>query len=198
MYATILVPYDGSPMAERAGTHAIELADRFDAVVHGVFVDESTDSQEATIDQDDSGEAVLNVLEKHARRRSIDVETNVVEGEPGTKIVDMVSEIDADIVVMGTHGRSGLDRLLVGSVAEQVIRTSPVPVTTLGPSNEVTSAQEAKRMAGEELESLGIDADVEAPSQQQATWIVPATNESAEYNVHIETATGTAKVVELG
>lgn len=57
--------------------------------------------------------------------------TEVVEGNPHEKILEYVSEHDIDMVVMGTHGRTGLDRALMGSVAERVVRRSPVPVLTV-------------------------------------------------------------------
>ncbi len=56
------------------------------------------------------------------------IETEVETGKPARKIFEFVSENDVDQIVMGSHGRSGVSRLLLGSVAESVIRRSPVPV----------------------------------------------------------------------
>jgi len=61
----------------------------------------------------------------------VPLETTTVEGSPAREIVDHAASIGADLVVMGTHGRSGVDRLLLGSVAERVVRSSPVPVLTV-------------------------------------------------------------------
>jgi nucleotide-binding universal stress UspA family protein len=59
------------------------------------------------------------------------VERRLVEGDPATEIVRLAAEAGADLIVMGTHGRTGLRHALLGSVAEQVIRKAPCPVLTL-------------------------------------------------------------------
>jgi nucleotide-binding universal stress UspA family protein len=59
------------------------------------------------------------------------VETATVEGVPKATILDYVEDERMDMVVMGTHGRTGLDHYLIGSVAEKVVRRSPVPVVTV-------------------------------------------------------------------
>ena len=64
-----------------------------------------------------------------AERANIDV--HVVEGEPAKTIADMAARDGFDIIVMGTHGRSGLAHLAIGSVAERVVRYSPCPVLTV-------------------------------------------------------------------
>lgn len=60
-----------------------------------------------------------------------EVETRVELGSPAERIVAVAEEVDADHIVVGSHGRSGVSRLLLGSVAERVVRTSPVPVTVM-------------------------------------------------------------------
>lgn len=60
-----------------------------------------------------------------------DVETNVIAGSPARAIVDFVEQESIDAVVIGSHGREGLSRILLGSVAETVVRRSPVPVTVV-------------------------------------------------------------------
>jgi len=59
------------------------------------------------------------------------MECRVIEGDAATGIVDVAQQIPSDLIVMGTHGRSGLGRALMGSVAEQVLRTAPCPVVTV-------------------------------------------------------------------
>jgi len=61
----------------------------------------------------------------------IRVERRFEEGDPATEIVRVAREINANLIVMGTHGRTGLSRLLMGSVAEHVMRQAPCPVLTL-------------------------------------------------------------------
>jgi nucleotide-binding universal stress UspA family protein len=62
---------------------------------------------------------------------AVEVERTITTGVPQDEILSLVAEGDADVVVMGTHGRSGLDRYLLGSVTERVVRQSPVPVLTV-------------------------------------------------------------------
>lgn len=86
-----------------------------------------------------------DILEKLARfelhDESITVEFVVADGEPGEEIVRVASERHCDLIVMGNHGRSGLGRLLMGSVAERVVRLAPCPVLTL---KSPVAAAEAK------------------------------------------------------
>ena len=65
------------------------------------------------------------------KERRISVRAEVVVGNPVEKILDAIKEFDVDLVVMGTHGRTGINLALIGSVAEKVVRHSPVPVTTV-------------------------------------------------------------------
>lgn len=139
MYSTILVPYDDSPTAERAAKHAIELAENFDGRLHGLYVMESPpEAPQSEADEHSTaqnGEQALENLAAQTEDKSINLETHITEGDPASEIVDFVENTEIDLIVLGTHGRQGLDRLIVGSVAEEVIRTAPVPVTTLGPVN---------------------------------------------------------------
>lgn len=195
MYETILVPSDGSPEAERAAGHAIELAGHFDATVHGLFVAESDD------EPTERGERALDELRARAEERGVAVETSVREGDPAAAVVDAVEDVGADLVVMGTHGRSGVERILIGSVAERVVRTSPIPVTTVGLNDDgqsVTTAERARQIAREQLEIAGhAEADVEAPSRQRSAWVVHARDGDTEFNVHINSASGRARLVQL-
>ncbi len=61
---------------------------------------------------------------------SVRYETLVVSGDPAQKVLDTAGDLDADLIVMGTHGRKGLSHLVLGSVAERVVRESPTPVLT--------------------------------------------------------------------
>jgi universal stress protein A len=77
-------------------------------------------------------EALLERLEKYeAPDEGTSVEFVIADGEPGEEIVRVAKEHNCDLIVMGTHGRTGLGRLLMGSVAERVMRRAPCPVLTL-------------------------------------------------------------------
>ncbi|RNJ25659.1 universal stress protein [Halosegnis longus] len=136
-YERILVATDGSATADRAASHAFRLAETLDASVHVVTV----------IDTAELGPDVRSVLDtsgaRAAARETVDavaedapdgveVTTAVVDGKPSTALGDYVEENGMDAVVLGTTGRRGVDRILLGSVAEQTVRTASVPVITVG------------------------------------------------------------------
>jgi nucleotide-binding universal stress UspA family protein len=79
----------------------------------------------------DEGESAVADIRQLAEGAGLPVETTVLEGSPSREIVRYAEEQDCDLIVMGTHGRGGIDRLLLGSVAERVVRASEVPVLTV-------------------------------------------------------------------
>jgi nucleotide-binding universal stress UspA family protein len=138
MYDRILVPTDGSDAAGYANRRAIDLAARYDAQIHALFVTDTSgyvafDSVRGSGSTAvaNAGEEAVAAVERAAKDADIDVITAVVEGVPHRAILDYVEANGIDLVVMGTHGRSGLGRYLLGSVTERVVRSSPVPVLTV-------------------------------------------------------------------
>ncbi|WP_254273321.1 universal stress protein [Haloarcula marina] len=140
MYDDILLPTDGSDGIAAAADHAANFAEKFDATIHVLSVVDTRNrfesptsglSQEAW-DDAEAERAERAVADTVARLPDdIDVETSVVDGVPRAEILDYIDETGMDLVVMGTHGRTGLDHYLIGSVAENVVRRSPVPVVTV-------------------------------------------------------------------
>jgi nucleotide-binding universal stress UspA family protein len=116
--------------------HAAALARHHDAVLHGFYVvDTSTIrglAKENGIDEtlEAEGEEALDHIEEIAGD-GVRVERSIVQGSPSSEIVDYADKIGADLIVMGTKGRGGVDRMLLGSVAERVVRMANVPVTTI-------------------------------------------------------------------
>lgn len=130
MYDEILVPTDGSDVAERAGSVAIEMATRFDArlsVISVIDPDDDVPAQEA-----------IDAIADAASAAGLDSETDIVDngGEIHRSIIDYGTEHDVDAIVMGTHGRTGVNRFLLGSVAEQTLRESSIPVVTVHEGTE--------------------------------------------------------------
>lgn len=136
MFDTIVIATDGSESVRRAVDVSLDLADRFDAAVHVLYVvdvSEVESSPDRLRDDmrdalSDRGEQALSEVQEAADR---DVTTAVVEGRPAGVIGDYARDNDADMVAMGTRGRHGENRFLIGSVAERVVRTCPVPVLTV-------------------------------------------------------------------
>lgn len=138
MYNEILVPTDGSPAADAAAETALNLARRFDASLHAINVvelDESPTDAESEVAEEITrrGEETLATLRDRAADVGVSATTSVRETEDPVHrtIIDYATDHDVDLVVMGTHGRTGLNRLVLGSVTERTLRTSPVPVLTV-------------------------------------------------------------------
>jgi nucleotide-binding universal stress UspA family protein len=138
---TILVPTDFSPHADAALDYAVELAAKLDATVHVLNV-----VLIPTLGVPELGAAMTaTMIDQVARENQAALERLVAArrtwaklappllrtGDARETILHVVEEIGADLVVMATHGRRGLARALLGSVAESVVRTSPVPVLTI-------------------------------------------------------------------
>ena len=140
MYDRILVPTDGSAGTRRAIDHAIRLAQAHDATIHGLYVVNTASYASFSMETAwegigdmlrDEGEAAVEAIRERAEAAGVPVETAVLEGSPSREIVRYAEAQSCDLVVMGTHGRGGIDRLLLGSVAERVVRASAVPVLTV-------------------------------------------------------------------
>ncbi|MCO8246551.1 MULTISPECIES: universal stress protein [unclassified Haladaptatus] len=143
MYDNILVPTDGSESAMEATDNAIELAKAFDATIHAVYVVDIgamwADAYEGNVlhDLESRGRKAVGRVRERAEDAGVDITDEVVTGgSPYRVILDYVDENDIDCIVMGTHGRRGLEHYLLGSVAERVVRLADVPVMTVHGSDE--------------------------------------------------------------
>lgn len=127
MFSTILVPLDGSDLARRALPYAAALAKATHArlVLLHAYVPGRTDTPE---DPELDTIMELSDLAGDLREQGINASTWLVYDEAGPAIVEAVGDLSASLVVMSTHGRGGLSRLLHGSVAEYLLRQVSVPV----------------------------------------------------------------------
>jgi len=140
MYKKILVPVDGSPTSRLGLNEAIKMAKDHHAKLRLFhLVDEYAGMSGSVImDAGDlfealrqSGRYILKRAETLARRKGLAPESVMLEsfgGRAADFIVQQANEWGADLIVLGTHGRRGVKRLVMGSDAEQVVRTAPVPV----------------------------------------------------------------------
>ena len=212
MYERILVPTDGSDGFDRVAAEAAGIADMADATVHALYVidpravdyEPSPEARE-TVESElqETGEEATAAVAAMARGRGVDVEEVVRVGTPHSEIPTYADEIEADLIAMGTRGRTGLDRLLLGSVAERVVRMSDRPVVTvnLGDGEREIADEEAAvdaaaalRADGHELREVRED-----PYRESSTWVVPVVTEDGEqFNVHVNAATGETRTARVG
>lgn len=136
MYERVLHPTDGSDAADAAVEDAVELARRYDAPLHVLYVVDvtvgrATDAYAGQVvrELESIGREHVASVTDRAGDAGVDVTNAVEEGTPATTIAETTEQ--GDVVVMGTHGRSGIDRYLVGSTTEKVIRSVDVPVLTV-------------------------------------------------------------------
>lgn len=140
MYDMILIPTDGSDHAIRAAEHGRYLARAFDATIHVINVVD-VQATAGMFSTGGVGENFISRLEDEGRKaieaaeevveETDSVQTAVVRGEPSEAILDYANDHGADLFAMGTHGRTGVDRYVAGSVTERVVRLAEAPVLTV-------------------------------------------------------------------
>ena len=141
MYQHILVPVDGSQTSDLALREAIKLSGSVKAELRIVQIVEEVmpllDVELLNVDAlreavRESGRLILAKAETVAREAGVPATTRLIEARPGARIANVIADEarawPADLIVIGTHGRRGVDHLLLGSVAEGVIRIAPAPV----------------------------------------------------------------------
>jgi nucleotide-binding universal stress UspA family protein len=141
MFARILVPIDFSAPSEAALAYGQEIADRFDAALHLIHIAENPFLRAVVSDRRSLEEAPARWLqdrltEADCRRGAVAIVEQ--SDEPATEILRYAKSANIDLIVMGTHGRTGLARVVLGSVAEAVVRDAPCPVLTVHAAESTT------------------------------------------------------------
>ena len=142
MFERILVATDGSDCSNRSAQMGIELAKTSHGKVTALYVlqqtvapiggltsgkiDEVVEGMRKAVKEE--GESALAQVEEMAKRSGVPMEKKMVEGHPASEILRIAEETPMDVIVMGSIGRTGLVKYLLGSVAEKVVRNSKVPV----------------------------------------------------------------------
>ncbi|ELZ28157.1 uspA domain protein [Halosimplex carlsbadense 2-9-1] len=132
----ILLAVDGSESGRQARSWAFGLARAFDATVSGLYVVETRLGSSGVLRDllERRGEAVAREIRVQGARTGVEVDTATREGDPAREITAFAADHGVDLVVLGTHGRMGLDRLVMGSVASSVVRGADRPVLTVRPT----------------------------------------------------------------
>ena len=133
MYDRIVIAVDGSDEAQRAARRGLQLAQVFDATVTVLSVVEQkalrlTETTEEKTRLRERGEEALTGIEELASELGRPVTTTLTEGKPAVQISEYAAEQDADLIIVGRQGLTGLGRRLLGGVTEQVLHRSDVPV----------------------------------------------------------------------
>lgn len=136
LYQNIVIATDGSENTRRAIEYGIKFAKFSGATVHALHVvDTSSLSQNWTVGWEtiyeilqNEGRRAISKVKEYGETSGVDVKEVLLEGHPSSEIIDFAENNDIDLIVMGTLGKTGLDRFLLGSVAEKVVRNSKVPV----------------------------------------------------------------------
>ncbi len=144
LYKKILISTDGSEYTKNAVEYGIELAKNTEAKLYAIYVVDTAAFASIPMDaawesmyellKQEGDEATKYVAEK-ALAEGLDIERLTVEGHPAEEIIKYAEKNSVDVIVMGTLGKTGLDRFLLGSVAEKVVRTSKIPVLVVRGKN---------------------------------------------------------------
>jgi nucleotide-binding universal stress UspA family protein len=135
VFSNILVAMDGSEASQRALSQAVDLAKLCNAKLHTIYVVEtglfSSLPMEGTVEimysvLEKEGEEVMESANKFASEKSITVLTHMKQGHAGSEILALAEEEKSDLIIVGSHGKSNTDRLLIGSVSTFVVTHSTV------------------------------------------------------------------------
>jgi nucleotide-binding universal stress UspA family protein len=132
-YESILVAVDGTQGSQRAIEACKQLALDFDAIAHIVYVVDSRVARAGSLVglMESEGEQACRDTVSRMRTVGVDCTSEILHGRPAAQILSYASDHDIDCLVVGTYGRTGLDRFVMGSVAEKVVRRATKPVLTV-------------------------------------------------------------------
>lgn len=162
MFTNVLIPTDGSEVADRAGELAIDIADRFDADLHILSI--------ARPKTQERSEAAVDRLAEAASDAGIKAKTKVLKSQENAadEILGYVHQNDIDGIVMGTHGRTGLSRFILGSVAMQTLQSASVPVVTVHEDSDISFG----------LEDILVPTDGSKSAEAAATYAIEVAAET--------------------
>ncbi|MGB8217880.1 MAG: universal stress protein [Candidatus Methanoperedens sp.] len=145
LFTKILIATDGSEYTKNAVDYGIDLAKNTGAKIQALYVVDT--AAFASIPMDAAWESMYGLLRQEgdeatkyvadkAEALGLEVDRNTIEGHPADEIIKFAEKNSMSVIVMGTLGKSGLDRFLLGSVAEKVVRISKIPVLVVRGKNK--------------------------------------------------------------
>ena len=127
MFERIMIPSDGSEFAARSEDFALEIAKKFNSTLVAVHIIDDKLIYPFEV-LEDEGIAILKKIRERAEKEEVTFEDVLIVGSPTHDMEKIVKKTEADLVVIGTHGKTGLEKLILGSVAESALKTVKVPV----------------------------------------------------------------------
>ena len=134
----ILIATDGSETANEAAAFGIEMVGCSGAKIYAVYVIDTTPYRSVPLDQiwskdtldefERAGHEATSYIEKIARAAGVEVESRVLKGHPAEKIISFAEDNNIDMIIVGSLGKGGYERLVLGSVSEKIVRHAKVPV----------------------------------------------------------------------
>jgi len=150
LYKKILIPTDNSQVSIEAARHGLEIAKLMNSKVYVIYVVDIMpfvglptegfwEAMREVLEEE--GKEAFKKIRKMAEEIGVNVITEILEGSPAKEIVEYAEKRGIDLIVMGTSGKSGIDRLLLGSVAEKVSRRAQCPVLLIKMRKEKEESQ---------------------------------------------------------
>jgi nucleotide-binding universal stress UspA family protein len=127
LFERIMVPSDGSEFASRSEDFAIEIANKFNSTLVAVHIIDDKLIYPFEV-LEDEGKAILKKVREKAEKEEVTFEEVLIVGSPIHDMEKIVKKTESDLIVIGTHGKTGLEKLILGSVAENAIKTVKVPI----------------------------------------------------------------------
>ncbi len=127
LFERIMIPTDGSKFAARSEDVTMEIAKKFNSTVVAVhIIDEKLIYPFEVLE--DEGKSILKKVRERAKKEDLAIEEVLIVGSPIHDMAKIVKKTRSDLVVIGTHGKTGLEKLIMGSVAESALKTVQVPL----------------------------------------------------------------------
>jgi len=200
MYDDILFPTDGSDAAETALDAAIAAADAHDATLHVLYVADTNQPSLANIQGEvtdvleGEGRDIVDDAAGCARNAGVDTVAEVVQGGPSRTICEYVDDRGVDLVVMGTRGGRDIERIILGSVTERVVRNGAAPVLVVPPESDREYPPESILVGtdGSEGSDVAVDEGLEIAEATDATLHVVSVLESNVLGIDV----GSSQIAE--
>jgi len=122
-----MIPTDGSKFAARSEDVAMEIAKKFNSTVVAVHIIDDKLIYPFEV-LEDEGKSILKKVRERAEKEDLAIEEVLIVGSPVHDMAKIVKKTRSDIVIIGTHGKTGLEKLILGSVAESALKTVQLPL----------------------------------------------------------------------